>query len=165
MSDARPQELGKLARVVLGLLFVFVIAGVLVHGLSAGAWHRFVHDLVDRPDGPMRFRFILQPVMGAITAIRDGKADALTGRGPYLWTILNNRQQRAERLREGLNATARIILLGLVMDIVYQALVLKTFYPNEAVIISLLLAYVPYVIIRGLALRVWRRRSSAQRAQ
>jgi hypothetical protein len=37
---------------------------------------------------------------------------------------------------EGLNATARIILLGLAMDVIYQLLVLKTFYPNEAFIMS-----------------------------
>ena len=29
-------------------------------------------ELVARPSGPMAFRFILQPVMGAIFAIRDG---------------------------------------------------------------------------------------------
>lgn len=165
MSEANQQPLGKLARGVLGLLFVLFVVGVLVHGISAGAWHRFFHDLIDRPDGPMRFRFILQPVMGAVAAIRDGKADALAGRAPYLWTVLNDKQRRAERMREGLNATARIILLGLVMDVIYQTLVLKTFYPNEAVIIALLLAFLPYVIIRGLALRAWRRRIPARPMQ
>jgi hypothetical protein len=62
-------------------------------------------------------------------------------------------------------ATARIILLGLVMDVIYQALVLRTFYPNEALIIALLLAFVPYLIIRGLVLRGWRRRASMHRVQ
>jgi len=32
-------------------------------------------------------------------------------------------RERAGRLREGLNATARIIALGLVMDVIYQAIV------------------------------------------
>jgi hypothetical protein len=58
-----------------------------------------------------------------------------------------------------LNATARIILLGLAMDVIYQVIVLKTFYPNEALVIALLLAFVPYLIIRGLVVRVaWSRR-------
>ena len=73
-------------------------------------------------------------------------------------TVLRNPQERVGRLREGLNATARIILLGLVMDVIYQLIVLKTFYPNEALVIALLLAFVPYVIIRGLVLRVARSR-------
>jgi hypothetical protein len=34
----------------------------------------------------------------------------------------------------------------------------KTFYPNEALAVALLLAFVPYLIIRGLVLRVaWSR--------
>jgi hypothetical protein len=63
--------------------------------------------------------------------------------------MLRNPRERIERLNEGLNATARIILLGLVMDVIYQIIVLKRFYPAEAVIVALLFAFVPYVIIRG----------------
>jgi hypothetical protein len=60
-------------------------------------------------------------------------------------------------LREGLNATARIILLGIVMDAMYQIIVLRRFYPGEAVIIALVLAFVPYLLIRGPAARIARR--------
>jgi hypothetical protein len=73
-------------------------------------------------------------------------------------TVLRNPQEPVGRLREGLNATARIILLGLAMNVIYQALVLKTFYPNEVLVVALLLAFVPYLIIRGLVLRVARSR-------
>jgi hypothetical protein len=62
-----------------------------------------------------------------------------------------------------LNATARIILLGLVMDAIYQIVMLGRFYPAEAVIVALLFAFIPYVIIRGPAARItrrWRRRIS-----
>jgi hypothetical protein len=58
-----------------------------------------------------------------------------------------------------LTATARIILLGLAMDVIYQYLVFKTFYPAEALVVALLLAFVPYLLIRGPAMRIvrWRR--------
>jgi hypothetical protein len=46
----------------------------------------------------------------------------------------------------------------MVMDVICQALVLKTFYPNEALAIALLLAFLPYLIIRGLVLRIARAR-------
>ena len=104
----------------------------------------------------MRFRFILQPLMAAIVAIRDGRKDARTGRSPYFWTMLANPRARAQRLNEGLNATARVILLGLVMDAIYQVLVLRQFYPAEAVIVALLFAFLPYVIIRGPTARIAR---------
>jgi hypothetical protein len=50
-----------------------------------------------------------------------------------------------------------------VMDVIYQLIVLKTFYPNEALVIALLLAFVPYLIIRGLVLRVARSRIRGSR--
>ena len=58
-------------------------------------------------------------------------------------------------MREGLNATARIIALGLVMDVIYQAIVFRAFYPDQALVVALVLAFVPYVIIRGVIARVW----------
>lgn len=125
---------------------------------------RMWDDLVARPGGPLAFRFILQPVMAAVVAIRDGFKDARTGRSPYFWTVLHDGQMRSERLEEGLAATARILVLGLAMDIIYQAWVLGTFYPTEAAIIALTLAFVPYLLIRGLAARVarwWQSRGSA----
>ncbi len=94
----------------------------------------------------MTFRFILQPIMAAFAALHDGMKDATSGRSPYLWTILVDSKERGGRLREGLIATARVILLGLCMDVIYQLVVLKTFYPGEAVIVALVLAFVPYLI-------------------
>jgi uncharacterized membrane protein YjgN (DUF898 family) len=158
VSDATPQELGLLAKLVIVLAIVLIVAGVVWHGVTVATLQRFWHDLVERPDEPMRFRFVLQPLMAALVAIHDGREDARAGRSPYFVTVLRNPQERVGLLREGLNATARIILLGLAMDVIYQLLVLKTFYPNEALVIALLLAFVPYLIIRGLVFRVarWR---------
>jgi hypothetical protein len=165
MSNATRQELGVLAKLVIVLGIVLLVAGVVWHGITFDAFRRFWHDLVERPDEPMRFRFILQPLMAAIAAIHDGREDARAGRSPYFMTVLRNPRERVGRLREGLNATARIILLGLVMDVIYQLIVLKTFYPNEALVIALLLAFVPYLIIRGLVLRVARLRVGEPRGE
>ena len=157
MTNAEPQKLSLLAKLVLAFILMMIIAGVVWHGVSVPTFQRIWHDLVARPDAPMRFRFILQPLMAAIIAIRHGLNDARTGRSPYFWTMLSNPRERAQRLNEGLNATARIILLGLVMDAIYQVLVLKQFYPAEAVIVALLFAFLPYVIIRGPTARIARR--------
>src|SRR5437762_9033695 len=165
MGNANSQELGLLAKLVIVLAIVLIVTGALWHGVTVQAFQRFWHDLVERPDGPMRFRFVLQPLMAAIAAIHDGLEDARTGRSPYFMTVLRNPQERVARLREGLNATARIILLGLAMDVIYQLLVLKTFYPNEALVVALLLAFVPYVIIRGLVLRIARSRIRTSRGE
>jgi len=163
MSGANQQKLGLLAKLVIGLAIILFVAGVVWHGVTAAAFHRLWHDLIERPTEPMKFRFVLQPTMAAITAIRDGLKDARTGRTPFLVAMFRYPEKRIERLDEGLNATARIILLGLVMDTVYQILVLKRFYPNEALIIALVLAFVPYVIVRELVVRIQHYRTSANR--
>jgi hypothetical protein len=125
---------------------------------------RLWHDLLARPSGPFAFRFLLQPTMAAIAAIRAGIIDARTGRSPYFLALWTEPAERKSRLREGLSATGRIFLLGLVMDAIYQFVVLKNFYPGEALIISLLLAVVPYFLIRGPAARIarwWQSRHGA----
>jgi hypothetical protein len=78
----------------------------------------------------------------------------------------DSRAERGSLLREGLISTARVILLGLVMDTIYQIIVFGTFYPVEPVIVALLLAFVPYVVMRGPIARValwWRNRASTKR--
>ncbi len=146
-----------LARLVLGLLVVFVAGGLLWYGFSEEVRTRMWQNLFERPGGPMVFRFFLQPTMAAIAAWRDGIYDARTRRTPFFAGALTDPGQRTARLNEALVATARIILLGLVMDGIYQAIEFKSFHPVEAVIIALLLAFVPYVLLRGLITRAARR--------
>jgi hypothetical protein len=133
-----------------------MIFGVVWRGVTIENIERVWSSLLARPSGPLAFRFIMQPSMAAIVAIRDGLYDVRGDRRPFLWTILSNPEERGGRLLEGLNATARIILLGLAMDTVYQIIVFKAFYPYEALIIALLLAFVPYLLIRGVASRISR---------
>jgi hypothetical protein len=105
----------------------------------------------------MSFRFLLQPAMAALAAFHDGIRDARTSRSPYFWTVLHDPAQRGGRLREGLLATARVALLGVGMDAIYQWKVLDTFYPGETVIVAVLLAVLPYFLLRGPVARVARR--------
>jgi hypothetical protein len=157
MPDDDPQNLGFLAKLVVALVIALIVAGIVWHGVTIGTFERIWDDLVEPPVAPMRFRLILQPLMAALVAIRDGLKDARTGRSPYLWTLLRDPPRRVNRLNEGLNRTARIIFLAVAMDTAYQIIVLKWFYPTEAVIIAVLLAFAPYLVIRGPAARLARR--------
>jgi hypothetical protein len=152
MTDT--QELGFLSRLVIVLLVVLVVAGTIWHGVALDTIERLWLNLVQRPDKPMAFRFILQPGMATALAIRDGVRDARAHRLPFFLTVVSRPRERVGRLREALNATARVIFLGLLVDVIYQFVVLKTFYPGEAVIIALLVGFVPYVLVPGLATRI-----------
>ena len=160
MTDT--QELGFLGKLVVVLGVLLIAVGVFWYGVTLDTLQRLWHNLIERPDAPMRFRFVLQPLMAAAFAIRDGLRDARAGRAPFFTTILWRPAERAERLRGALNSTARIILLALFLDVIYQILIFRTFFPNEAVIIALLLGFVPYAVVRGLATRaaIWRFRAS-----
>jgi len=145
-----------LARLVLVLSVTLVILGVAMNGLSVSVLERIWQNLLDRPSGPMAFRIILQPIMASIAALIDGIKDARTGRNAYLWTVLSDPMKRSSRLHEGLVSTARVILFGLCMDLIYQYIVFDTFYPAEAVIIAGLLCFLPYLLLRGPINRVAR---------
>jgi hypothetical protein len=136
---------------------VLFVAGVVWHGVTIGTFERIRDDIVERPDAPVRFRLVPQPLTAALLAIRDGLTDARTGRSPYFWTVLRDPRRRVTRLNEGLNTTAKIILLAVAMDTIYQVIVVKNFYPTEAVGIAVLLAFVPYLAIRGPVTRLARR--------
>jgi hypothetical protein len=153
MTDVRVQ-LALLAKVVVTIAVLLMITGVVWRGVSIENIERIWNSLIVRPNGPLGFRFILQPSMAAIIAIRDGLYDARGNRSPFAWTIVSSTLERGGRLREGLNATAKIFLFGLAMDTIYQIIVFKAFYPYEALIIALLLAFVPYSILRGVTSRV-----------
>jgi len=159
MSATATKNQILLARVVVALIAAFLVTGGATYGFSAEVRERTWHDLLERPEEVMRFRFILQPVMAVIAALHDGVEDARLGRSPYIWTLLNSASERSGRLAEGVIATARILLLGLCMDTVYQLIVLKAFYPAQAVIVAIVLGFIPYLLLRGPIQRIarWRR--------
>jgi hypothetical protein len=160
MIDKRSSSLATATSWLAVVLSAILIAwGVFKYGLSTEVHQRFWLDIFGRTDGPMTFRFFLQPTMAAIAAVHDGRRDAREGHKSFFWTALWDPAQPRGRLREGLTSTARIMLLGMAMDVVYQSQVYDRFYPAEAVMIAILLAVVPYFIIRWIVEIVARARS------
>jgi hypothetical protein len=110
---------------------------------------RIFENLVDRVSGPMKFRLILQPLMATIFAVRAGLQDAREGRPPYFWAIFTDPVNRRDMLRDGWKAVGKIFILAILIDAVYQYIELKWFYPGEAIVVAIILAFVPYLLIRG----------------
>jgi hypothetical protein len=128
--------------------------------LIARAWE----GLMARIGGPMTFRLILQPLMATLLAVRAGLKDAREGRPPYFWTLVTDSAQRLDLLREGWRSIARVFILAVVMDLIYEWLVGRRFYPLETLIVAIVLAVLPYLLLRGpvnrFARRLWRSKSS-----
>jgi hypothetical protein len=132
-------------------------------------WLRVTEHMVGRISGPMKIRFLLQPTMATILAIRSGLKDARAGNPPYFWTLATDPTARAALLKDGWKSVGKVFVLALTLDVVYQIMELHWVYPLEAVTIAFLLAIVPYLIVRGLVTRIvsrkwpWRRTSSGPR--
>jgi hypothetical protein len=119
----------------------------------ADAWR----EILVRPKGPFAFRFYLQPLMATYLAVRDGIRDAKAGRHPYLWALFTDAAGRWERLRDGWRSVGKVFVLAIVLDLLYQLIVLKGLRPAEDLIVAVGLAIVPYELVRGPANRLFRR--------
>jgi hypothetical protein len=112
-------------------------------------WLRVSRNLVGQLDGPLHFRFILQPLMSILLATRDGIRDARGGDPAYLWSICTKRGHRLALLQKGWKAVSRVFLLAIGLDVIYQIIALPKFHPLEALLTAVLLAMVPYILFRG----------------
>jgi hypothetical protein len=117
----------------------------------------FWQEITARPDGPLALRFYLQPVVATALALRDGIRDARGGRPPYLFTIVKDKAQRREFVRDGWRSIGKVFIIAVVLDLIYQIIVLKGLRPVEGLLIAVVLAIVPYALLRGPVNRIARR--------
>jgi hypothetical protein len=117
---------------------------------------RTLEQLVGRTDGLFAMRFVFQPLVATILAIRAGVADARNRRTPYLSRMHSNPAERRALIREGFIDVIRVFLVALVLDVLYQVLVFQWLYPLQTLVVAFVLAIVPYALIRGLVTRTVR---------
>jgi hypothetical protein len=117
---------------------------------------RFVENIFGRLDGPMHFRFIVQPLMAVMFAVIDGVKDAKEGRSAYFWSIIFHPAHRGERLKSGWKHVGKIFIIAIILDVIYQLKVFHKIYPGEILIVALVLAIVPYLLLRGPVNRLMR---------
>ena len=113
-------------------------------------------NLVGRWGGPMSFRFLIQPAVAILFAIRAGLKDARQNEPPFLWAVLSNPGSRQERLRQVWKDVGTVFIVALVLDSIYQVIVHAGIFTLELLITATVLALVPYVVSRGLVTRLAR---------
>jgi hypothetical protein len=131
--------------------------GVLAALISSNVWDRVGTQLLARVTGPMKFRLVLQPCMAAFFAIRSGLADARTGNSPYFWRMCTDPIERAALIKDGWKSVGKVFILAIVLDVIYQVIELHFVYVGEAIIVAIILAILPYLILRGIVTRIARR--------
>jgi hypothetical protein len=108
---------------------------------------RTFEHLLGRLDGPLHFRFIFQPLMAALFAIRDGRRDAREGRRPF--RLITDAAQRRQVLLTGWKSVGKVFVTAFILDAVYQFTVFGWFHLGQALLVAVFLAIVPYSLLRG----------------
>ena len=119
----------------------------------ARGWQNFLA----RPEGPLNLRFILQPGIAALLAIRAGWSDARGGRPAYLWAAFTDPANRRQLLQGGWKDMRMPFLVSAALDAIYQLIIHRGVYFLELLLTATILALVPYIVLRGPATRVARR--------
>ncbi len=114
----------------------------------------FLDDIPRRLSGPGRFRFVLQPVTAAILGILGGLSDARSGTPPYLSGVLFHRGLRRELVKSGFRTVVNLVLMGILLDAIFQWVILGVSYPGAALVIGPVLIVLPYSLSRALSNRV-----------
>ena len=114
-------------------------------------------NIIDRFGGPMTLRVIMQPLMASIFGLRAGLKDAREGKPPYFWDLVTGRSPRLKILRGGWRSIGRVFILAIILDVIYQLKVLHWIYPLELLAVAILLAVVPYLLVRGPVNRIAQR--------
>lgn len=111
-------------------------------------------NLIGRVGGPLTFRLVIQPAVAVFLAIRSGVKDARECRPVFFWTALLNPAERRHLLRQGWKDVGKLFIVAVVLDVIYQIIVLRGVYAGQLLIVATVLAVVPYLVVRGLANRI-----------
>ena len=118
---------------------------------------RLIGNLLGRLTGPLTMRLFLQPAVAGFFAIRDGVRDARDDRPPHFWRMVTGPPEaRRRRARETWAAVLKVFVMAIVLDCAYQVIVFRWIYPAESIVTAVILAILPYVVLRGVANRVAR---------
>ena len=127
---------------------------------------RIWNDMVARIGGPMKFRIILQPLVSLYFAYKAGKRDAKTGSVPFFWGLIFNTGDRKSLAVQGWKDVGKVFIVAIVIDIIYQLILIfsketqSSFYPFESIIVAFILAFIPYLLFRGLFNRLFSKKSA-----
>ena len=114
--------------------------------------------LAARLDGPFSLRFLLQPTMAILFAIKDGLKDARENADPYLWSLAFRPGQRRERIQSAWASAGTVTIVAFLLDSVFQWIAADQLNLLAAATMAILLCVLPYSLLRGPISRIAMRR-------
>lgn len=122
--------------------------------------------LAGRETGPMHLRLVMQPLMAILLAVRVGLRDAREGRPPYFfWPVFTDSLHRRELIATAWKDIGKVFIAALALEVIYELIVYRWVYPTQAVIVAVVLAIIPYLLVRGPVTRLAYRYMKAKGSQ
>jgi len=142
------------------LVFVLSVPSSMRDILDRGGFYifsqEFLDDIPKRLTGPGRFRFVLQPLIAIVLGVLGGLADVRAGRPPYLYALILHRDQRRELVKSGFETVLNLLLMGILLDAIFQRVILGSSHPGAALVVGPVLVVTPYAVARALSNRLAR---------
>ena len=110
---------------------------------------RGFEQLLGRLSGPLNFRLVVMPTVVTLLALRAAWKDGRAGRPAFLGVLIKDPAERRRLFRSALKDIGRIFIVAIVLDTVYQLMVLRWVYPGQALIVAVVCAVMPYALVRG----------------
>src|SRR5215469_18379356 len=95
------------------------LGAMMLANVFSDLWWGFV----SRTEGPLKFRFLMQPAMAIFLGIHGGIRDWRQGKPAYFWEFLVDPGRRKELLHEGWHSLGKLLILAVALDCVYQIIV------------------------------------------
>lgn len=92
--------------------------------------------------------------MAILFAVRDSNRVSRDGRSAYLWSLVSDPTERQYLLESGWKGICKVFALAFALDVVYQFMEWHGLKPLQALIRAIVLAVIPYAILRGPVNRV-----------
>jgi hypothetical protein len=117
-----------------------------------------LNRVLARLTGPLKLRFILQPIMAILLGVRDGVNDAKAGRPPFLFSVLTDPKGHKHDIRKAMRSLLVPLVIATVLDGVAQYLLFGWIRISGALVVGAMLMGLPYVVARALTNRIVSRR-------
>lgn len=122
-----------------------------------GFWSSLARDVTGPGmfGGSFQLRLILQPIAAIILGLRAGIKDAKRGEPPFFRALIHTEGKRGSLLALAARDAALPLAVAFVIDSILQQLINGRIRPVAALIVGGFLVFLPFLIVRALANRIW----------
>jgi len=105
--------------------------------------------------GKFQFRLVLQPLIAIVLGLRFGVRDAKAGKLPFFQALARGKGERGGLLKQAARDAFIPLVVAVVIDSILQQLINHRIRPLASLIVGGILVFLPFLIVRALANRVW----------